>query len=129
MSNNDNVHECTDINESTIQKTINKIKNKNIRNEKLQFLILLNEDDYKKNFYIFPSKKERLKYYKSNFPGDLIIERYQDINTLNYNIENNPIPNQLYIMLPKEKLFINSENFLQPLLTCLISILKISAIS
>lgn len=111
MGNKNSVNKFKEINESQVQKIINKIKNKNLKNEKLKFLILLNDEDYKKLFYIFPSKKDRLKYQKSNFPGDLIIERYQDIDKLNYKIENNPIPKQLYIMLPKEELFINSENF------------------
>lgn len=97
--------------QTEVRKIINKIKNKSVKNERLKFLILLNEEDYKKYLYIFPSKKDRLKNQKSNFPGELIIEKYEHIDSLEYNIENNPVQNQIYIMLPKEKLYINSENF------------------
>ena len=114
----------SDFHQTEVRKIINKINNKENKNEKLKFLILLNEDDYKKYLYIFPSRKNRLKSQKSNFPGELIIEKYENIDKLNYKIENIPIPNQLYIMLPKEKLFINSENFTSRLIDSKLEELK-----
>ena len=112
-----------DINQTEVRKIINKINNKN-NNEKLNFLILLNEQDYKKYLYIFPSRKDRLNNQKYNFPGNLIIEKYENIDILNYKIEDNPIQNQLYIMLPKEKIFINSENFTSRLIDSKLEELK-----
>jgi hypothetical protein len=50
-------------------------------------------------------------YRKSQFPGQLIIERFSEVDTIPYNIEGPPLPRKLYIMLPKEKLFIPSDNF------------------
>jgi hypothetical protein len=113
-----------DIELTEIRKIINKINNKEYKNEKLKFLILLNEEDFKKYLYIFPSRKDVLKRQKYNFPGELIIEKYDNIDKLNYKIENNPIPNQLYIMLPKEKLFINPENFTSRLIDSKLEELK-----
>ena len=113
-----------DIDLTEIRKIINRINNKEYKNEKLKFLILLNEEDFKKYLYIFPSRKDVLKRQKYNFPGELIIEKYDNIDKLNYKIENNPIPNQLYIMLPKEKLFINPENFTSRLIDSKIEELK-----
>ena len=63
-----------DIDLTEIRKIINRINNKEYKNEKLKFLILLNEEDFKKYLYIFPSRKDVLKRQKYNFPGELIIE-------------------------------------------------------
>ena len=78
------------------------------RNRKLQFLILLPEDDYKKCIY---SVADMLWYRKSSFPGELTIEKYEDSDQLPYTIEEPVMPRQLYIMLPKEKTFIPSNKF------------------
>ena len=78
------------------------------RNPRLQFLILLREEDYQKCLY---SYRDMIMYRKHNFPGDLIIEKYEDCDQLPYAIKDPPIPRQLYIMLPKEKLFVVSESF------------------
>ena len=71
-----------------------------------QFLLLLSDDYYKKKMGIFPSKKYYIK--KSKFPGNIIIEKYSDFmfNNNQYSFESNPIPNQLYIKLQKERIFV-----------------------
>lgn len=78
------------------------------KNSRLRFLILLPKEDFDKCFY---SIKDVLWYRKSKFPGKLIIEPFEDVGDLPYTIEGIPMPRQLYIMLPKEKLFIQSTNF------------------
>ena len=115
---------ATSYNQTKVRQIINDLNNKESKNEKLKFLIFLNEEDFKKYLYIFPSRKDRLKNQKYNFPGELIIEKYDNIDKLNYKIENSPIPNQLYIMLPKEKLFINPENFTSRLIDSKLEELK-----
>ena len=56
---------------------------------------------------LFPPKKYYIK--KSKFPGKLITEKYSDLiisNNKKYSFERNPIPNQLYIKLQKERVFV-----------------------
>lgn len=78
------------------------------RNQRLQFLILLRDDDFQKCLF---SYRDMLAYRKNNFPGDLIIERFDDCEQLPYRIQEPVMPRQLYIMLPKEKLYIPSDIF------------------
>ena len=78
------------------------------RNQRLQFLILLRDEDFKKCLF---SYRDILAYRKNNFPGDLIIERFEDCEQLPYRIQEPVMPRQLYIMLPKEKFFIPSDIF------------------
>lgn len=78
------------------------------RNTKLRFLILLPDSDYKKWFY---SYKDLLWYRRGYFPGKLIIERYEEIDDLPYSIDGPVMPRQVYIMLPKEKLYVPSGQF------------------
>lgn len=99
------------INKSKIRTILEDINQNVFKNIKLTFLILLLEEDYDKYLYLFPSKKERLKKQKSKFPGDLIIEKFNNLHNLEYKIENNALPRVIYVMLPKEKIFINIENF------------------
>jgi hypothetical protein len=78
------------------------------RNVRLQFLILLRDEDYHKCIF---SYKDFITYRKNKFPGDLIIENFDDCHQLPYFIQDPPIPRQLYIMLPKEKIFVASDTF------------------
>lgn len=78
------------------------------RNVRLQFLILLREEDYRKCLF---SYRDMMSYRRNHFPGDLILEKYEDCHQLPYNIQEPVIPRQLYIMLPKEKLFVPSSTF------------------
>ena len=75
----------------------------------LRFLILLREEDYKRCF--FRSRKDRIVSRKSNFPGKLTVERFSEAESLPFMIEGPPLPRTLYVMLPKEKLFIPLNRF------------------
>ena len=77
-------------------------------NNPLRFLLLLPEEDFRKCIY---SKRDWIWFFKSNLPGILQIEKFEEMNSLPYTIEGIPMPRQLYIMLPKEKLFIRSNHF------------------
>jgi hypothetical protein len=78
------------------------------RNTKLRFLILLPDSDYRKWFY---SYKDLLWYRRGMFPGKLILERFEDIEDLPYVIDGPVMPRQVYIMLPKEKIYVPSDQF------------------
>lgn len=78
------------------------------RNSRLQFLILLRDVDYKKCIFSF---RDILWYKKNHFPGDLILENFDDCHQLPYFIEEPILPRQLYVMLPKEKMFVPSDVF------------------
>jgi hypothetical protein len=85
-----------------------KTLQKSFRNVRLQFLILLRDEDYDKCFF---SYRDMIAYRKNFFPGDLILEKYEDCHQLPYYIQEPVLPRQLYIMLPKEKKFIPSNIF------------------
>jgi hypothetical protein len=91
--------------ESIFRDALSSSRKKNCR---LRFLILLRDEDYYKWFW---SRKDMIWYRKNKFPGQLILERFSELDTLPYIIEGPPIPRKLYIMLPKEKLFIPSDHF------------------
>ena len=78
------------------------------RNTKLRFLILLPDSDYRKWFY---SYKDLLWYRRGMFPGKLILERFEEIEDLPYVIDGPVMPRQVYIMLPKEKIYVPSDQF------------------
>lgn len=83
-------------------------KHRRKRYRRLRFLILLRDEDYDKCFY---SRRDWIQFRKSKFPGKLILDRFSESDTLPYNIEGPPIPRQVYIMLPKERIFIPSQHF------------------
>lgn len=91
--------------ESIFRDALSSSRKKNCR---LRFLILLRDEDYEKWFW---SRRDMIWYRKNQFPGQLILERFSELDTLPYILEGPPIPRKLYIMLPKEKLFIPSEHF------------------
>ena len=78
------------------------------RNTKLRFLILLPDSDYRKWFY---SYRDLLWYRRGMFPGKLILERFEEIEDLPYVIDGPVMPRQVYIMLPKEKIYVPSDQF------------------
>lgn len=78
-------------------------------NYRLRFLILLPASDYEK--YILFSYKDVLWYNRSRFPGLLTIEKFEDADQLPYIIEEPVMPRQLYIMLPKERIYVPSDYF------------------
>lgn len=75
-----------------------------------KFLILLNPEDFENPCFMIPSLKKRIIYF-NDFPGELILYNIQDIEKFNYKIEDTPLPKKLYIMLPKEKIFIDIKNY------------------
>tara|TARA_B110000114_G_scaffold106673_1_gene112092 strand:+ start:2627 stop:3577 length:951 start_codon:yes stop_codon:yes gene_type:complete len=106
-ANNKKIKNNTNMNEM-IEAFFRNLSVSSKRNCRLRFLLLLRDEDYKKCFW---SRKDMICYRKSQFPGQLIIERFSEVDTLPYNIEGPTLPRTLYIMLPKEKLFIPSDNF------------------
>jgi len=86
------------------------------RNEISHFLILLNDQDFEKACPLFPSLRYRILHF-NDFPGKLEVKRFSDVESLEYKIEDSPQPKQLYIKLPKEKLFIDIKNYEYRLLT------------
>lgn len=74
--------------------------------ENFNFLILLSDDYFKKKLKIFPSRKNYIQ--KLKLPGKLLIEKYSDLkyNINKYSFESNPIPNQIYIKLQKEQVYV-----------------------
>lgn len=78
---------------------------------KYEFLILLSDEYFIIKNKIFPSKKFYIK--KLLFPGKLIIEKYSNLNNNNekYSFKNNPMPNELYIKLPKEQVYVLYSEF------------------
>ena len=100
------VHKCCT--KTHIEDVLDHVNSRKNPNSRLRFLILLREEDYEKCFY---SRRDWIHYRKSKFPGKLIIDRFSEIDNLPYNIEGPPVPRKVYIMLPKEKLFVPSDNF------------------
>jgi hypothetical protein len=93
-------------NNSRIREIIYDLNENRQEYNTYQFLLLLSDDYYKKKMGILPSKKYYIK--KSKFPGNIIIEKYSDFmfNNSQYSFESNPIPNQLYIKLQKERIYV-----------------------
>lgn len=80
------------------------------KNETSKFLILLNPEDFENSCLMIPSLKKRIIYF-NDFPGELIIYNFSDISNFEYKIEDAPESKKLYIMLPKEEIFIDIQNF------------------
>lgn len=89
-----------------ISTTITTTQNQH--NSRLRFLILLPESDYDKYIY---SYKDIIWFYRNKFPGVLTIEKFEDADQLPYLIEEPVMPRQLYIMLPKERVYVPSDCF------------------
>ena len=86
------------------------------KHEQMQFLILLQEDDYKSNILsCFQSNKDTLFRNKNKFPGKLTIYNYDNIDDSEfrqkYVIEGNILPKLLYVKLLKENIFIPFESY------------------
>lgn len=71
--------------------------------ENYKFLILLSDDYFTRKIKILPTRKYYIK--KIPFPGKLQIEKYSELTT-KYSFESNPVPNQLYIKLQKEQIYV-----------------------
>lgn len=78
-------------------------------NEIREFLILLNDSDFESACFLTPSLNNRIIYFHE-FPGNLRIERFSNVQNLDCKIEDIAEPKTLYMMLPKEKVYI-SKNY------------------
>jgi hypothetical protein len=98
------------------QMSIGSILNKIKKNEFLEFLIIIDEEDYK-GTRISYSKYEKIIKNKKHFNGKLHIEtmkemeKYNSLPTNPYLIEGFPTTHILYIKLPKEQLYVDSSHF------------------
>lgn len=86
------------------------------KHEQMQFLILLQEDDYKANiFHCFQSNRDTLFRNKNKFPGKLTVYNYDNIDDSEfrqkYIIEGNILPKLLYVKLLKENIFVPFETY------------------
>ena len=96
--------------DSKIREIIHYINENKPKLQDFQFLILLSDKYFIKKLGILPPKK----YYIKNIilPGKLIIEKYSDWNCINkYSFESNPIPDQIYVKLPKEKVYVQYTDY------------------
>jgi len=106
----------------------NKIKKKSVldirdkynfgirKNEKLKFLILLNDDDINQKDYICNmSKKSMINKNKKFLNGDLDIINFKNIEddniSSNYIIEDIPLQNEMYMKLPDKNIYVMSEKY------------------
>ena len=103
---NDAVESFTKLKTET-QETLDHIC-KRYHNSKLRFLILLHDRDFHKWCI---SLKDMLWNSRNNFPGELSIEKYEESDQLPFTIEEPVMPRQLYIMLPKERIYVPSDQF------------------
>lgn len=93
-------------NNSKIREIIHYICENKQPFENYEFLVLLSDEYFIKKLKIFPTKKYYIK--KLSLPGKLQIEKYSEMkyNSTKYSFESNPIPNQLYIKLQKEQIYV-----------------------
>ena len=92
-------------------KSISSILTKNKKNDFLEFLIILGDDDYKSAFY-YKSTYENLQKQRKFFNDNLNIVNKKDITKNNeYLIDGMATLKKLYIKLPKENLYVNSSQF------------------
>ena len=92
---------------SETKETLNTLCKK-CHNARLRFLVLLPANDFQKCFF---SNKDLLWSFRNYFQGVLTIENYEDVDALPYTIEEPVMPRQLYIMLPKERIYVPSDQF------------------
>ena len=97
-------------NDSKIREIIHYINENKPELQDFNFLILLSDKYFIKKMGILPPKK----YYVKNIilPGKLIIEKYSDWSCINkYAFESNPIPDEIYIRLPKEDVYVSYSDY------------------
>jgi len=92
-------------------KSINSILIQNKKNDFLEFLIILCDDDYKGTFF-YKSTYDNLLKQRKFFNDNLNIVNKKDIKKSNeYLIDGMATLKQLYMKLPKENLYVNSSQF------------------
>jgi hypothetical protein len=86
---------------------------KNRSNDFLEFLIILNDEHYKRGIFGGASEYDRL--IEQKFPGELVIlhknELKSEENRGNYIIEGNVMCKKLYIKLPKENMYVDANKY------------------
>lgn len=86
------------------------------KNEKLKFLILLNDDDINQKDYICNmSKKSMINKNKKLLNGELDIINFKNIEDYSiyskYIIEDIPLQNEMYMKLPDKNIYVMSEKY------------------
>lgn len=89
-------------------KIINEIKYRR-RNVPFEYLILLSDEYFYRRYILFSSYANKIRRKRYSLPGKLRVIKYSnmDINLFNQFEE----PNEIYIKLPKEKLYVLYEDF------------------
>jgi hypothetical protein len=92
-------------------KSISSILTQNKKNDFLEFLIIICDDDYKSTFF-YKSRYENLLKQSKFFNDNLNIINKKDIKKNNeYLIDGMANIQKLYIKLPKENLYVDSSQF------------------
>ena len=92
-------------------KSITSILTKNKKNDFLEFLIILSDDDYKSTFF-YKSRYDNLSKQSNFFNDNLNLVNKKDIKKSNeYLIDGMANLQKLYIKLPKENLYVDSSQF------------------
>jgi len=85
-----------------------------VKNYHTEFLVLLNKEDLLDNsiFWFNKSIKTKLLKKKNKFPGKLNIIAFNEIeNDKEYIIEDIPLPNEIYMKLPNNNLYVLSSKY------------------
>jgi hypothetical protein len=85
-----------------------------VKNYRTEFLVLLNEEDLrdKSQFWFGASIKSKLLKKQHKFPGKLNIIGFDDIEKeKEFIIEDNPLPNEIYMKLPNKNLYVLSSKY------------------
>jgi hypothetical protein len=96
-----------------IKETIGTLLKNNKTNDFLEFLVILNDKDYITGYFT-KSYYQKLLEQKYYFPGELHIINEKELknnNIKNYFIEGNVMLKKIYIKLPKENIYVDSNNF------------------
>ena len=109
---------CSNLNKNDVEEPMKKGKYYfgEMINEKMEFLVLLTEDDVKdKTWFWKSSVKDSLLKNKKKIPGDLHILNFDDINKpeimKDFIIDGSPLPREVYIKLPNKNIYITSEKY------------------
>ena len=95
----------------TTDLSISSILTKNKRNDFLEFLIIVSDDDYKSTMF-YKSAYENLLKQRKYFNDNLnIVNKKEIIKHNEYSIDGMAMLKKLYIKLPKEKLYVDSAQF------------------
>ena len=109
---------CSNLNKSDVEDPVkrNKYYFGEMINEKMEFLVLLTEEDVKEKTWFWKlSIKDALLKNKKKIPGVLHILNFDDINKPDimkeFIIDGSPLPREVYIKLPNKNIYITSEKY------------------